>query len=123
MKKVIDNVRSLAELSTFLEQEVDAAFLRFLVERIGYTEVRLTEDGQGVTFPGYVPVGELFREVLRAIKEGEISLRRCRVCAGAFDIDTAEGIFGDDGALDRFVCRPCAEGLSAWDFYQLHLVT
>lgn len=123
MRKVADQIWTREELGTRLGASIDRARLVFLIRRLAYPEVRVQSEGEAVSFPGFVPLADLLAEVLADIDRGAVAVQRCRVCTQDFDIDTEEGVFGDYNELTRFICRGCAESLSAWAFCQQHLAT
>lgn len=121
MKRVGSERLSLEAARQALGTHIDPAWLRFAVRHLAYPEVSADADGT-VTYPGYVPVPALLAEVAAATASGALTLRTCGECGECFDIDKADGIFGDYDALERFVCRSCAESVTAWDFWQRHVV-
>ena len=44
-------------------------------------------------------------------------------CSGYFDLNRSEGIFGDPEELEQFICMPCAETMSAREYYETFVET
>ena len=88
---------------------------------IGITDVKL--DGNDVVFSSFIPVEQLFRETLQELDQGGGHPDACLQCREYFDVETEDGIFADPQQLSGFVCRGCAETMSAWTFFQEHLKT
>ncbi len=118
MKSIRDHTLTVEQARASLGDHVDAAWLRFAVRHLAYTEVDV--DGDAIRYPGYVPLADLLTELQASITRGEVVTRRCQECAECFDLDKTEGIFGDYDNLEGFICAPCAGKLSAWDFWQRH---
>lgn len=119
MRQIADSLWTVADARAAIGPEIDASWLRFAVRKLEYPE--LSVDGEAIRHPGYVPVPALALELANSVRRGELDLRRCRVCHEIFDVNVDEGIFGDMGALERFVCRGCAETTTAWTFWQEHV--
>ena len=69
----------------------------------------------------WVPVDTMVEDGLEAMSDGRIEVRPCGACGEVCDINENDGIFGDPRNLERFVCRDCADRLSAREFYEKHL--
>jgi hypothetical protein len=124
MRKELKTTRwSVDEANAHLGRSLDGDYWRFLIRQVGYREVTFDPQGQAIEFPEYVPLQTLLEEVLERLDRGEIAASQCQVCGTYWDINTDDGIFGDTRNLERFICRPCAERLSAWDFFQRYLLT
>ncbi|MEQ8768561.1 MAG: hypothetical protein RL885_31940 [Planctomycetota bacterium] len=121
MKRIQDRVESFADLGKRFDREPTRGFWQFVFLRLRIKEVQIGEDG--VRYPEYMPLDDVIREVLRSIEDEEILLRACARCGDYHDINEAEGIFGNFEALERFLCRDCAEEMSAWEFYNDYLGT
>ena len=42
-------------------------------------------------------------------------------CGEYQDVNETDGIFGDPAELEEFICLPCAESMTAREFYEKHL--
>ena len=112
---------SIAEANTQTQRDLSPEYWAFLIAQVNYSEVTFDSAAQQVTFAEYIPLRGLLAEVLTRIENGNVSVTQCRLCEHYFDMNNADGIFGDTDELARFICKDCASTLSAWDFYHQHL--
>lgn len=119
MKRIQDRSETYAELGARFGREPTRGFWQFVLVRVQMREIQIGEEG--IRYPEYIPLEEVVQEILRAIDAEEIFLRPCIQCGEYHDLNEAEGIFGNFEALERFLCRDCAETMSAWEFYHDHL--
>lgn len=90
-------------------------WFRFVVDRVGMKEVRI-EDG-ALIHESFVPIEALIRETMDEMAASGIQPTPCGACATYKDPNRDEGIFDDPAALEGFICRACAEKMSAWTYY------
>ena len=45
-------------------------------------------------------------------------VRQCARCVGYFDVNRTPGIFGRPDELEDYICMPCAEAMSAREYYE-----
>ncbi len=121
MKNIKTTCWNLTEANQHLQQDFSAVYWAFLIAQVNYKEVSFDSATQAIVFPEYIPLKSLLKDVLDNIKQGIIAVRQCRVCQQYFDVNKQDGIFGDNENLERFICKDCAQTLSAWDFYYQHL--
>ena len=119
MREVRERKQTYAELATTTGRDLEAGCWKLLLSKLALPEVTL--DGQGIRFPEYVPVLEMLAEGLRQLDSGEILARRCERCGEYHDLNVAEGIYADPEAMEGFLCRPCSEAMSAWEYFNEHL--
>ncbi len=121
MKNVKNIHWEISEANQRLQQDFDVAWWAFLIAALDYKEISFDAVKQEIVFPEYIPIKNLLADLLEQIRQETIAARQCGVCRQYFDINKNDGIFGDEENLERFICRHCAQSLSAWDFYQHHL--
>ena len=119
MKNIRNRNTDIGELNVALGTEFDTAYWKFLFARIGYNEIVFDAEKGTVTYPEFVPLEDMIRDVLENLDREQTVT--CVVCRGIFDLNEEEGIFGDPERLDRFLCRRCSEATSARDFYFKYL--
>jgi hypothetical protein len=119
VKEVADVRVKIALLAARLGIEPDLPFFAFLVRRIGIKEVRL--EGDEVVYTSFVPVEPLMREALDELAATGARPLPCRICSTVHDAEHDDGIFADPAEFDGFICRACAEQMSAWTFFNDHL--
>lgn len=112
---------TLEEVNTLVGKSYDLPFWLFLIQRIDYNEILFDPEDQSIVCPSYIPFKDLAKEIINDLDFS--SIQRCQICSQVFDINQAEGIFGDPTNLKRFICTPCSETLSAKVFYDSYLVT
>ena len=113
--------RTVGEANTQIKKDFSPAYWAFLISYVGYGEVTFDTQAQQIAFAEYIPLKDLLAEFLTKRENGSIAVTHCRICEQYFDMNTADGIFGDTVELARFICRSRATTLTAWDFYQQHL--
>ena len=119
MKNVRNLTRDIGELNVDLEVTFNTAYWTLLFARVGYAEIVFDADRGVVTYPEFVPLDDLLRDVIHKLDQDQITA--CEECRGLFDICEEDGIFGDPEKLERFLCHRCSETTSARDFYYKHL--
>ena len=106
-----------------IQQKYDEQYWQFLIKIINIKEVIWNADYKKIDFAEYIPLKTLINEVLERLPTDEFMVQKCQVCQHYFNVNKEEGIFGDSDNLELFICQPCAQSLTAWDFYQNHLKT
>ncbi|MBN2492075.1 MAG: hypothetical protein JXQ29_14605 [Planctomycetes bacterium] len=119
MKNIRNRVTDLGELNVALGTAFDTAAWKFLLDRIAYDEIVFDATQGTVTYPEFVPLEDMIRDVLAQLDWKQTVA--CVVCRGLFDLNEEDGIFGDPEKLERFLCRRCSEETSARDFYYKYL--
>ena len=109
---------TVSEANDELGVDMEAAFWEALVRFIAYPELVYDAKSQTISFPSYVPFRQLAEEWLEGIEQGIHDIRLCEVCEGYFDLDQSEGIFGRPELQEEFICIPCAESMTAKDYYE-----
>lgn len=121
MKNVHNRTRNLGELNLDLGVTFNTDYWAFIFARVGYPEIVFDAASAVVTYPEFVPLEDLLRDVIRGLDRDQVVA--CEECRGLFDIGEEDGIFGDPEKLEGFLCRRCSETTSARDFYYKHLRT
>lgn len=112
---------SIAEANMLIGRDFDKEFWLFLLGQIDYDEVCFDSQNEEIVCPGFIPFADLVIEVNNDLDPSAI--HRCQICERVFDINKEDGIFGDPGNLDHFICKSCSEAMSAKTFFNKHLVT
>lgn len=115
MKDSHESRVELKALSGRLECPEAPGWFRFVVDRVGMKEVRI-EDG-ALFHESFVPIEALIRETMEEMAASGVKPIACGGCGDYRDAERDEGIFDDPAELVGFVCRNCAEGMSAWTYY------
>ena len=118
MKQIHNRMLSVTEANDRLGVDMEPGFWEALVGMIAYPEVTYVVATQQIQYPDYVPFEELAREWIEGIESGIYDVRMCEICAGYFDLDRTAGIFGTPEELQEYICMPCAESMSARDYYE-----
>lgn len=119
MKNIDNATRNIGELNVALNTTFDTRYWCFIFKKIGYNEVLFDADKGTVTYPEFIPLEDMIRDVLEELDRDQTLV--CIACDQVFDMNEEEGIFGDLENLDRFLCRNCSEGISAREFYFKYL--
>ncbi|WP_198264529.1 hypothetical protein [sulfur-oxidizing endosymbiont of Gigantopelta aegis] len=106
-----------------INQDYDEQYWQFLVRLIDIKEVIWNVKNNTIDFAEYIPLKILINEILERISTDEFMVEKCHVCQHFFNSDKEDGIFGDAEKLAHFICKKCANSLTAWEFYQNHLKT
>ena len=64
---------------------------------------------------------EFEQRIFDGIESGIYEIRLCEQCASYFDLNRTDGIFARPNELEGFICMPCAERMSAREFYEKYL--
>ncbi|MBF0621610.1 MAG: hypothetical protein HQL54_06750 [Magnetococcales bacterium] len=115
-------VLSIAEANSLTDSDFDANYWFLIVENMNYQEISLNSDRTQISHPDFIPFRELALEVISDLKRRKNDIKACRVCAGYFDINKEDGIFGDAENLKNFICQTCSNTISARAFYEKHMV-
>lgn len=121
MKEIKRIKWSLDEANDYFKLNLDKRYWEFIVQQLNYKEISYNPKLNALFFPSYIPVKDIIGEILKEIDKGSISVIKCQICEYYFDINKEEGIFGDPQNMERFICSPCSQNLSAKDFYEIHL--
>lgn len=121
MKQIRDETLTVAQANERLGIEMEPAFWEALIRLIDYPELVYDAGTQTIRFPGYVPFDELAKEWIEGIEGGIYDVRQCERCAQYFDIHVAEGIFGDLAERNEFICRPCADAMTAREYFDRYV--
>ena len=78
MKDVRDVRVSLAELAGRLGCEPDPAWLRYVIGRVGVTDVRI--EGDALVHASFVPIEALLRESIAEMEASGVRPTACRAC-------------------------------------------
>jgi hypothetical protein len=114
MREIRDHRVTFAELKGRLKVDHDAKFFAFLLRRLGLKDVRL--DGDGIAYASFIPLETLLGESIGALEREGVKPGPCARCGEYFDLEHDAGVFKNPVAFTGFICRGCAERLSAWEF-------
>ncbi len=98
--------------------ELDPAMWAFIVKAINYPELRFDKETDVIHIDGYVPFTELAKEWINGIADGSFDVRKCELCIAYFDVDKEDGIYGKPEDFEEYICMPCAEKMTAFDYYK-----
>lgn len=121
IKKLAHTIWTIDHANEQTQHQFDADYWSFLVKQVNYDEVTWDAQKQAIVFAEFIPLKSLLEDVLNRISTDNIAVTQCQTCQKYVDYNQDEGIFGDSEDLAHFICKPCAQSLSAWDFYQHHL--
>lgn len=116
MREVRDVRHTFAELNGRLGTRHDREYFAFVLRRCGVKDVQIETDA--IVAPSYVPIEMMLKEGILALESDGVVPTPCARCAKYHDPDRDDGIFRNPGGLEGFVCRSCAEQLSAWSYFQ-----
>jgi len=114
---------TVGEANERLGVDMEPGFWAALVTMLAYPEVAYDPAADAIRYPNYVPFEELAKEFIEGIEEGIYDIRLCERCAGYFDLNRTEGIFSHPAELEGFICMPCAETLTAREYFENYLRT
>ncbi len=118
MKNVRQVSLSVTEANQALNVDFEARMWEFMVKMINYPELEFDTTTDLIYFMNYVPFEALAKEWIAEINEGTYDIRNCEVCAGYFDVNKTDGIYGNPTDLEEFICFPCAERMTAREYYE-----
>jgi hypothetical protein len=118
MRQVRTESLTAAEANAELGVSMDTAFWAALVRLIAYPEVMWDARTSRISFPDYVPFLQLAQEWIDGIEEGLYDIRQCLRCNEYLDVGQTGGIFGLPADLEEFICMPCAERMSAREYFE-----
>ena len=121
MKQIRHERLSLAEANDLLGVDMEPGLWEALIGLIDYPELTFEPATQSVVFPNYVPFKELAKEWIEGIESGIYDVRLCEHCSKYFDLNHTDGIFSRPAELEGFICMPCAERMSAREFFEQYL--
>ena len=118
MQKIQQESLTIGEANQMLGAELESAMWAFIVRMINYPELKFDASANAILIDGCVPFKELAKEWVEGIADGSYDVRQCEACAAYFDINAEEGIYGKPEEFDEYVCLPCAEKMTALQYYQ-----
>ena len=116
MKEVREVRVPLDALAGRLGVEASPAYFEFLLRRIKTPVVRI--EGNELVHESFIPVELMLKQTHEEIAAGGARPTPCLRCERVFDADREDGIFADPAQLEGYICRPCAEGMTAWTYFQ-----
>jgi hypothetical protein len=123
MKEIKVERITVAGANDLLGVDMEPGFWEAVIGLIGYPELTFEPASQTICFPGYVPFQALAKEWIDGIEAGLYDIRLCERCAAYFDLNHTDGIFANPTDLSGFICMPCAEAMSAREYFEKHLRT
>ncbi|MHC4473953.1 MAG: hypothetical protein ACYTDY_19225 [Planctomycetota bacterium] len=118
MKDIREERLTVAEANEVLGVAMEPDFWEALVRLIDYPELAYDEKAETILFPSYVPFKQLATEWIEGIEAGIYDVRRCEACDRYLDVNRTEGIFGRPDDLEEFICMPCAEQMTAREYFE-----
>jgi len=113
---------TLQEANIQVKRDFAANYWIFIIQSLNYPEITYDKNSDQITCPGFIPFRELALEVIDDLQQKRGDIKECEICHGYFDINSEEGIFGDPGRLEKFICNGCSCKISGRDFYDKFLV-
>lgn len=121
MKEVHEVRVPITAIAGKLGIEPSKPYFDFLLRRVGSKDVR--QDGDDLVHVSFLPLELMLQQAQDELRDADARVEPCRGCERIFDADRDDGIFADPARLEGFVCRPCAEAMDAWTYYNEVLVT
>ena len=118
MKNVKQESLSIAEANQALQVEFEDSMWAFIIRMINYPELTFDSATNSICFMGYVPFQALAQEWITGINDGLYDIRTCERCGGYFDVNKTDGIYGKPDDFEEFICFPCAEIMTAREYYE-----
>ena len=118
MKNIKQESLSVTAVNQALNVDLEANMWEFIIRMINYPELKFDPATDSICFMGYVPFKSLAKEWIAGINEGIYDVRSCECCAGYFDVNKTDGIYGNPDDLEEFICFPCAERMTAREYYE-----
>ncbi len=118
MKNIRQSSLSVTEANQALDVDFEASMWAFMVKTINYPDLEFEPATDSICYMSYVPFKALAKEWIAEINEGPYDIRKCEVCAGYFDVNKTDGIYGNPADLEEFICFPCAERMTAREYYE-----
>lgn len=122
MQNIKQESYSISDANQALDVELTPNMWSFIVRMINYPELSFDSDKNTIEIDGYVPFKELAKEWITSIQDGSCDARKCEACNDYFDLNSTDGIFGNPQELEEFICYPCAESMTARDYYERFIV-
>ncbi len=121
MQEIKQETLSIAEANKSLNVDLEPALWAFIVKMINYPELSFNESTNVIAYEGFVPFKELAKEWIAGINDNTYDVQKCQGCQAFFDINTAEGIYGKPDDFEAFICIPCADKMTAREYYQRYI--
>lgn len=123
LKHLTQSSWTIEQANQYINQEYEEQYWQFLISLINIKEVIWNAKKNTIDFAEYIPLKTLINEMLERIPTDEFMVEQCHICQHYFNANKEDGIFGDTQMLTHFICKECADSLTAWEFYQNHLKT
>lgn len=121
MQEIKQETLTIAEANQSLNVDLEPALWAFIVKMINYPELSFNESTKVIAYEGFVPFKELAKEWITGINDNTYDVQKCQGCEAFFDINTAEGIYGKPDDFEAFICIPCADKMTAREYYQRYI--
>ena len=121
MKEIRSRRLTVLEANHLLGVEMEPLFWEALVRLIEYPELSYHAETETIRFPSYVPFEQLAAEWIEGVEQGLYDLRPCQGCGQYLDVSRTGGIYTDPPACEGFLCLPCAEAMTAREYYERFL--
>jgi len=112
---------TVAQANQSLEVALESGLWAFIVKKINYPELSFDANTDTITYEGFVPFKELAKEWIIGINNNTYDVQKCQGCGAFFDINAEEGIYGKPDEFDAFICIPCADKMTAREYYQTYI--
>lgn len=121
MQTIKQETLTVTEANQALEVNYEPGLWALIVKMMSYPDLTFDAKKETIIFEGFVPFQELAKEWIIGINDGTYDVQQCQSCNAYFDINTAEGIYGKPEEFEEFICIPCAEKMTAREYYQRFL--
>ncbi|PWQ94751.1 hypothetical protein [Leucothrix arctica] len=118
MQTIKQETLTVTEANQALEVNYESGLWALIVKMMAYPELTFDAKKETIVFEGFVPFQELAKEWIIGINDGTYDVQQCQSCDAYFDINTAEGIYGKPEEFEEFICIPCADKMTAREYYQ-----
>ncbi|PID47758.1 MAG: hypothetical protein CSB47_00170 [Proteobacteria bacterium] len=118
MQSIQQKSLTVAEANQALGVEFEADLWALVVRMMKYPDVTFDTASNTINFEGFVPFVELAKEWVSGISDGTYDAQQCQGCGAYFDINATDGIYGKPDDFEAFICIPCAEKMTAREYYQ-----
>ncbi len=114
MREIRDVRIPFAELRGRLRVSHDDKLFTFVLRRLGVKDIKIEADA--IVVPSFIPIEPLLAEGFAALERDGVKPAPCARCAEIHDVEHDPGIFKNPVRFEGFICKSCAQKLSAWEY-------